>query len=217
MPQTDPGIVPDWPAPQPVRALQGTVTSGLPADLPSDPCWLEQVHGCEVVWPRRGQQGLTGDAAVTAEPGTVLAIRTADCVPVLFCAIDGSVVAAAHAGWRGLVAGIIEQTVAAMERPGTGLLAWIGPCIGQDAFEIGPEVRAELLGRDPGGGCALRAGEGDRWHADLVTLTKRRLLAAGITAIHGGDWCTYSDPERFHSYRRTGGTGRMATLVWMEV
>lgn len=216
MPQPDRGIVPEWPAPPTVRAFHGTVTSGLPVDLPSAPCWLNQVHGCEVARPMRAQQGLTADAAVTAEAGTVLALRTADCVPVLFCATDGSMVAAAHAGWRGLAAGIIEHTVAAAARPAVDLLAWIGPCIGQDAFEIGPEVRDALIAGDPGGGHALRAGRGDRWHADLVELTRRRLTATGITAVHGGDWCTYSDPERFHSYRRSGGTGRMATLIWME-
>lgn len=216
MPQAETGIVPAWPAPLSVRAFQSTVISGLPIDLPSDPCWLEQVHGRQVVRPAQAQQGLTGDAAVTTDAGTVLAIRTADCVPVLFCTTDGSAVAAAHAGWRGLAAGIIEQTIAAMGKPAAHLLAWIGPCIGQDAFEVGPEVRAQLLERDPGGHCALRAGRGDRLHADLVMLTQRRLAAAGITSVHGGDWCTYSDPARFHSYRRSGGTGRMATLIWME-
>lgn len=216
MPEVDAGVAVEWPAPAGVRSFQGTATSTLPENLPSTPCWLEQVHGCAVARPHAGQHGLTADAAVTCDPGTVLAIRTADCLPVLLCARDGTTVAAAHAGWRGLAAGVIERTIAATGKPAGGLLAWLGPCIGQDAFEIGPEVRDALLAHDPGGHVALRPGAGDRWHADLVGLARRRLLAAGVDSIHGGSWCTYSDPARFHSYRRSRGTGRMATLIWME-
>lgn len=221
MPDID-GIRPDWPAPSAVTAFQ-TVRATGPLDtlenaleLPSAPSWLEQVHGTEVAAPRAGQTGLVADAAVTRTPGVVLAVRTADCLPVILCDRDGSVIAVAHAGWRGLAAGVLEATVGAMAIDGADLLAWFGPAIGKSAFEVGPEVRSAFLAHDARAAEAFTQGRDDRWHADLETLARQRLGSTGVTAIHGGGRCTVSDPVRFHSYRRDGGTGRMATLVWME-
>lgn len=208
------GIVPDWPASANVRAFQTTVVSGLPPGLPSEPCWLEQVHGATVVSPGPGQQGSRADAAVALTAGVVLVVKTADCLPVLLCERSGRGIGAVHAGWRGLAAGVIEAAVAALPFEPGSLLAWLGPCIGQDAFEIGPEVRDALLAADPCAEAAFRAGHGDRWHADLAALACRRLAAAGVASVHGGGWCTFSDPARFHSYRRDGTTDRMVSLIW---
>lgn len=216
------GIRPDWPAPPSVAAFQ-TVRATGPLDalesalgLPSAPCWLEQVHGTEVVEPQAGQAGLVADAAVTREAGVVLAVRTADCLPVILCDREGSVVAVAHAGWRGLAAGVLEATVVATATDPGRMVAWFGPSIGAAAFEVGPEVRAAFLAHDVRAVEAFTAGRGDRWHGDLEALARQRLRSAGVTSIHGGGRCTVSDPVRFHSYRRDGGTGRMATLAWME-
>lgn len=216
-----PGILPDWPAPPRVHAFQSHRASGdLEAlrealDLPSEPCWLTQVHGIEVARPGAGERGAVADAAVTTEPGIVLAIRTADCLPVLLCDRAVTVVGAAHAGWRGMAAGVIEATVAAMAVEPGGIIAWLGPAIGQQAFEVGPEVRAAFVDSDPGAESAFRPGTGDRYHGDLVALARRRLHAIGINSISGGEWCTATDAARFYSYRRDGETGRMASLVWL--
>lgn len=216
-----PGILPGWPAPPRVHAFQSVRASGdIEAlrdalNLPSAPCWLKQVHGTAVARPGAGECGAVADAAVTTAPGTVLAIRTADCLPVLLCDRGGTVVGAAHAGWRGMAAGVIEATVAAMAVEPGGIVAWLGPAIGQQAFEVGPEVRAAFVDLDPGAESAFRPGTGDRYHADLVALARRRLRATGITRISGGEWCTATDVARFYSYRRDGETGRMASLVWL--
>lgn len=221
-PRSDiPGIVPDWPAPARVHAFQTVRASGdLDAlddllDLPSAPCWLTQVHGAAVARPGRGERGAYADAAVTTAPGTVLAVRTADCLPVLLCDRGGTVVGAAHAGWRGLAAGVVEATVAAMAVAPGDIVAWLGPAIGQQAFEVGPEVRAAFVDADSGAAAAFRPGTGDRHHASLVALARRRLSAAGVRSVSGGAWCTVTDAARFFSYRRDGETGRMASLVWL--
>lgn len=186
--------------------------------LPDEPAWLEQVHGIRVL--ALDGDGLpasrAADAAVTGRPGRVLAVLTADCLPVLLCRRDGTRVGAAHAGWRGLAAGVIEAAVAAMGSAPAGLLAWLGPAIGPAAYEVGPEVRDACLAGDPGAGACFAAGRGDRWHCDLPALARRRLARLGVAAVHGGAWCTASDPARFFSHRRDGVTGRMATLVWRE-
>jgi polyphenol oxidase len=189
-------------------------------DLPTEPAWLTQVHGAEVL--RLGAQleaNLKADAVVTRHPGRVCVIQVADCLPVLFAARDGSVVGAAHAGWRGLAAGVLEATVAAMGVPPAQLRAWIGPGIGAANFEVGPEVRERLVGAaGPAGAAeveaAFIANARGRWQCDLVALARQRLGACGLTAIHGGRWCTFSDAENFFSYRRDGRTGRMAALIW---
>ena len=199
------------------------------AGLPSAPHWLRQVHGTGVlrvdaVRPA-GDAGVErarmaaepeADAAVTATPGAVLAILTADCLPVVFAARDGGEVAAAHAGWRGLAAGALEATVAAMQaRPGD-LLAWLGPAAGPDAYEVGAEVRDAFVAGDPGADAAFAPTRPGHWRVDLYALARRRLRAAGLADrdIHGGGLCTISEPARFFSHRRDGRSGRIATLAW---
>ena len=188
-------------------------------DLPSEPAWLSQVHGSRVV--RLGSAAAAGAAAdgvVTAEVGPVCVIQVADCLPVLFAARDGSVVGAAHAGWRGLVAGVLENTVAALGVPPVQLLAWIGPGIGPANFEVGPEVRAAFVGAAPGGAAAVAGAFSPnargRWQCDLAALARQRLAALGVTAIHGGGWCTFAAAQTFFSHRRDGRSGRMAALIW---
>lgn len=165
-----------------------------------------------------GEGEVQADAAMTATPGTVLAILTADCLPVVFAAKDGSVIAAAHAGWRGLAAGVLEATAAAMRSPPGGLLAWLGPCAGPRAYEIGEEVFDAFVSRDPRAARAFIATRPGHWLIDLYALARMRLADAGIDAadVHGGGLCTISDPARFFSHRRDQRTGRMATLAWIE-
>ena len=179
--------------------------------LPAQPNWLEQVHGCAVTDARLGG---CADAVYSADPGEPCAVLTADCLPVLLCTADGTEVAAAHAGWRGLAAGVLEATIRKFRAPAGAVLAWLGPAIGQDAFEVGPEVRAGFCATDPGAALAFRPGRDDRWHCDLYALARRRLLAAGVGAVHGGGWCTYRESERFFSFRRDGASGRMASIIW---
>ncbi|HET6396886.1 MAG TPA: peptidoglycan editing factor PgeF [Pseudoxanthomonas sp.] len=192
--------------------------------LPSAPHWLRQVHGTAVLRfdaPAASAAALDdepeADAAVTAVPGTVLAILTADCLPVVFAAGDGSEVGAAHAGWRGLAAGVLEATVAAMRTPAPRLRAWLGPAAGPQAYEVGEEVRAAFVAGDPQAASAFAATRPGHWRADLYALARRRLQAAGLpaAAIHGGGLCTISDPHRFYSHRRDARTGRMATVAWL--
>jgi len=184
--------------------------------LPAEPVWLEQVHGIRVVDAALAAKLPAADAALARQAGVVCAVMTADCLPVLFCDRAGSVVAAAHAGWRGLQAGVLEATLAAMAVAPTEILAWLGPAIGPQAFEVGAEVRAAFVAADPAAAQAFRAQAADKWLADIYLLARQRLLAAGIRAISGADFCTVSDAQRFFSYRRDGLTGRMATLVWLE-
>lgn len=187
-------------------------------ELPAEPTWLQQVHGVAVVQAGSHPEVDGGvpeaDASWTAEPGVVCAILTADCLPVLFSADDGSVVAAAHAGWRGLAAGVLEATVAALPVAPQHLLAWFGAAIGPQMFEVGPEVRAAFVGQDPAAAAAFTAGNGDRWLADLYALARLRLQRVGVTRIYGGAACTYTEAERYYSFRREPRCGRMASLIW---
>jgi YfiH family protein len=189
--------------------------------LPTEPAWLTQVHGAQVVrLGAPGEANLTADAAVTSQVGRICVIQVADCLPVLFAALDGSVVGAAHAGWRGLAAGVLEATIAAMAVPPGQLRAWIGPGIGPANFEVGAEVRETFVGAAGAAGAAeieaaFRANARGRWQCDLVALARQRLAACGLGAIHGGRWCTFSDAENFFSYRRDGRSGRMAALIWL--
>ncbi|KFL35876.1 peptidoglycan editing factor PgeF [Arenimonas donghaensis] len=188
-------------------------------DLPGEPCWLRQVHGVAVARPRPGPppgEGAEADASVTSDAGTVLAILTADCLPVVFAADDGSEIAAAHAGWRGLAAGVLEATVGAMATPPSRLRVWLGPAAGPGRYEIGAEVREAFVTRDAGAGAAFVPTRPGHWHVDLYALARRRLAAAGVHAIHGGGLCTIADPARFYSHRRDGRSGRMATLAWFD-
>jgi len=186
--------------------------------LPAEPLWLEQVHGIEVAdldAARGGAPHLTADAAIARRAASVCAIQVADCMPVLFAARDGCAVAAAHAGWRGLAAGVLEATLARLAVAPAGLIAWLGPAIGAAHFEVGGEVRAAFLAHDAAAAAAFTANTRGRWQCDLNALVRRRLSAAGVTAVFGGGWCTYSDPLRFFSYRRAGRCGRMAALIWL--
>ena len=188
------------------------------AGLPHEPQWLTQVHGCAIsdIAGSRPAQPYEADAAYSNRPGSVCAVLTADCLPVLFVDLNGGEVAAAHAGWRGLSGGVLEQTVGRFTAAPETLLAWLGPAIGPVSFEIGADVREVFL--EWSGDCEAafaEHGEG-HWLADIYQLARLRLRKAGVTAIYGGDYCTYSDAERFYSYRRDGETGRMATLIWLD-
>lgn len=240
-------IEPDWPAPPLVRAActtrRGGVSRGPYASwnlgdhvgddpqavaanrarlrerlgLPAEPRWLRQVHGCVVAESPVGPDVCEADAAVAFGPGQVCAVLTADCLPLLFCDRAATRVAAVHAGWRGLAAGVIEAAVARLAVAPEELLCWLGPAIGRDAFEVGEEVRHAFNAQGPSGAeAAFRPSSGGRWLADLYALAELRLRALGVPRVWGGGLCTYTDAERFFSYRRDGTTGRMASLVWIE-
>lgn len=186
--------------------------------LPTEPVWLKQVHGTGVLRVRGGGPGRDSlpeaDAAVTSQAGTVLAILTADCLPVVFAAIDGSEVGVAHAGWRGLAAGVLEATVAAMQAPPAQLRAWLGPAAGPEHYEIGAEVRDAFVGNDEGAAPAFVPTRPGHWRVDLFALARRRLAALGVNDVHGGGLCTIADASRFYSHRRDGRSGRLLTLAW---
>jgi YfiH family protein len=189
--------------------------------LPAEPMWLDQVHGHAVFdLDRMGrpEPGLRpqADAAVTCGAAAVLAIQVADCLPVLLASDDGRVLGAAHAGWRGLAAGVLEATVKAMQVPPERLSAWLGPCIGPAHFEVGEEVRAAFLATQPDAESAFVPNPRGRWQCDLPRLARARLAGLGITQLAGGHWCTAADPVRFFSHRRDQRTGRMAALIWRE-
>lgn len=198
--------------PSPAKAGEGRggVSSGESATVKADtPPQPSPPFGGEGAEPE-------ADAAVTATPGVVLAILTADCLPVVFAAEDGSDVAAAHAGWRGLVAGVLENTVTAMRVPADRLLAWLGPAAGPQAYEIGEEVFEAFVSCDPRAQSAFVATRPGHWRVDLYALARQRLADAGVHRVHGGGLCTISDPQRFYSHRRDQRSGRMATLVWRQ-
>jgi polyphenol oxidase len=186
-------------------------------ELSEEPAWLNQVHGTEVVdldARPKGNVPATADASIATLPGRICVVMVADCLPVLFASRDGKRVAAAHAGWRGLVAGVLERTVSAMGIVPSELSAWLGPAISQPHFEVGDEVRDAFVAVDRGAGERFVPNERGRWQADLVGLAGRRLSAIGIKDVSGGEWCTFADRERFYSYRRDGKGGRMAALIW---
>ena len=186
------------------------------AGFPIEPAWLEQVHGITVVDAETALMPVAADAAFTRKPGRPCVVMTADCLPVLLCDRAGTVVAAAHAGWRGLAGGVMGATVARLATPPSELLVWLGPAIGPQAFEVGDEVRAAFLALDAGHADHFRPSPAGRWLADLYELARRQLRDLGVKAIYDGDYCTFSEPERFFSYRRENRTGRMATLIWLE-
>lgn len=238
-------IRPDWPAPANVKALSTTRHGGtstgpyaalnlgnhvgddpqsvaanrtlLGQHLPMEPLWLTQVHGTTVVNAACTCPHAKADASIARMANRICVIMTADCLPVLFCDTQGTAVGAAHAGWRGLNAGILEATVKTMKTPPGEIMAWLGPAIGPDAFEVGEEVRAAFIAHDASAENAFRpsANEG-KWLADLYQLARQRLAACGVTQVYGGDRCTYSEADTFFSYRRDGTTGRMASLIWLE-
>jgi YfiH family protein len=188
----------------------------IKAQLPSEPVWLSQVHGITVAdLDADGRYG-SADAAITRQAGKVCAILTADCLPIVFATDDGDAVAAAHAGWRGLAAGVIGATVRAMGAPATRLIAWLGPAIGPNHFEVGEEVREAMLKLDAGASEAFRLSARGRFMADLGLLALRQLKSLGVERVFGGGECTYARPDRYFSHRRDGVTGRQATLIWRE-
>jgi YfiH family protein len=200
--------------PQAVATNRGILREAL--SLPSEPRWLKQVHGCDVV-DADDPGSCEADAVVATAPGRICAVLTADCLPVVLCDDRGERVAAVHAGWRGLADGVIEAAIERLALPPRRLLAWLGPAIGPDAFEIGDEVRTRLVaGLSGAADGAFRPSPGGRWLADLPGLARLRLTAAGVERVSGGTLCTFSDAKRFYSYRRDGATGRMATLVWID-
>ncbi|MEO8408869.1 MAG: peptidoglycan editing factor PgeF [Oxalobacteraceae bacterium] len=187
--------------------------------LPADPAWLEQVHGTVIVDAVGRSDGPAADASFTTASNTVCAIMTADCLPVLFCDRLGRVVAAAHAGWRGLAAGILEKTVACMRAAGADeITAWLGPAIGPEYFEVGEDVRQAFVAHDAAASNAFKpiAGQGGKYLADIYALARARLRHAGVQSINGGGFCTFGDARRFYSYRRDKVTGRMASLIWLK-
>jgi YfiH family protein len=186
------------------------------AGLPSEPCWLSQVHGIKVVDLDSPAAAGPADAAIARESAKVCAILTADCLPILFASGSGDTLAAAHAGWRGLAAGVIEATVHAMGTPPGSVLAWLGPAIGPKHFEVGAEVREAFLEADPESGEAFESNPYGRFMADLGMLARRRLQRLGVSRIYGGGECTYTQADRYYSHRRDGVTGRQATLIWRE-
>lgn len=237
-------IRPDWPAPANVHTFITTRNGGfsqgpwgsfnlgsacgdnpqhveknrrlLAGLLPSEPRWLRQVHGTSVVgWDGAILPGIEADAIVSKQVGQVCAVLTADCLPVLFCNEAGTHIAAAHAGWRGLAAGVLETTVLAMECKPAELMVWMGPAIGPRAFEVGKDVYDAFTSLNAENSIAFKPYR-DRWLADIYQLAGMALKRMGITRISGGQHCTFEEQGRFFSYRRDGETGRMASVIWLE-
>ncbi len=239
-------IQPNWPAPVNVKALQTTRMGGvslapyaslnlgahvnddtaavatnrqlLMPYLPSEPVWVNQVHGIEVIDAAQSTCLQNADAAFTRQLNVVCVTMTADCLPVLLCDKAGTVVAAVHAGWRGLCDGAIEAAVHKMQVPKSEILVWLGPAIGPNAFEVGEEVRAQFIQHDQQATQAFKP-HGDKWLCNMYLIAQQRLKALGVTQIYGGgvneDFCTYTDEARFFSFRRDNITGRMASLIWL--
>lgn len=182
--------------------------------LPEEPKWLAQKHGTMVVDADDIENVPDADGAVARRPGTVCAIMVADCVPVLFADRAGTVVAAAHAGWRGLASGVLQNTIRRMRVAPRDVLAYLGPGIGPTAFEVGGDVREAFISQDEAAGEAFAALREGKWLADLYSLARRAMSSVGVTAVYGGEHCTVSEPARFYSYRRDRTTGRMAALIW---
>jgi YfiH family protein len=218
-------IVPDWPAPPQVRALVTTRALGdmktgegrarLRAFLPADPAWIRQVHGTACVRAEPAANGISADAVYSKEKGGVCLVSLADCMPVLLAEENGEAVAAAHAGWRGLAGGVIESAIDALGIPGARLLAWLGPAIGPRAYEVGDEVRAAFLERDARAARAFSATRPGHWLLDLYAVARQRLEAKGVRRVSGGTFCTYTQEDKFFSFRKNGATQRMAAAVWL--
>lgn len=239
-------LKPDWPAPENVHAVCTTRSGGVSVapfdslnlgdhvgddpiavarnrqlvaevlDLPSTPFWLQQVHGVKVAQQNVDNLGCPADASVSFKTSEVCVVMTADCLPVLFCNRAGTRVAAAHAGWRGLCDGVLEETVRALDCDPAELLAWMGPAIGPQAFEVGDEVRTAFMAHNPQAAIAFQATQTGKWLADIYQLGRQRLTASGLKAVYGGGLCTYTQQDLFFSFRRDNQTGRMASLIWLN-
>lgn len=236
-------IVPDWPAPTNVKALVTTRGGGVSvgayasfnlADhvgddpqavaenrrwlrdcLPTEPLWLKQVHGVRCIEIEKNLAGVEADASWTDAAGRVCAVLTADCLPLLLCDESGAVVSATHAGWRGLADGVIEAAVKSLPAPAQKLMAWMGPAIGPEKFEVGADVRDAFFQHDAASAKAFASIANGKWLGDLYQLARQRLNALGVTRIYGGGECTVTDEKRFFSFRRDKVTGRMASLIWL--
>lgn len=239
-------IQPNWPAPKNIQAYTTTRNGGVsntPYDsfnlatyvgddlaaveknrtllqtalqLPNTPLWLTQTHSIDVVQTDLQPTNIEADASYTKQPHIVCAVQTADCLPLLICDRAGTTVAAVHAGWKGLGAGIIENTVQQLKIPAQELLVWLGPAIGPTVFEVGTEVYELFTAHDANAAQGFKSIDTNKWLADIYLLAKQRLHACDVNAIYGGEFCTYTDSERFFSYRRDQQTGRMASLIWIE-
>jgi YfiH family protein len=234
-------LKPEWPAPANVRAFTTARTGGfskgrwssmnlgprcgddllavqknqakLLSCLPAEPQWLHQLHGTRVVThPITAGEEFEADGLLASSPGQVCAVLTADCLPVLFCNRSGDRVAAAHAGWRGLAQGVLQATVMEMKEIPGEIMAWLGPAIGPKTYEVGEDVRQAFAEEQDS--CFVKRGEG--WLLDLYKVARSKLARLGVTAVYGGRYCTFSEIERFFSYRRDGVTGRMASVIWLE-
>lgn len=183
--------------------------------LPSEPVWLDQVHGCGIVSAAQADGIPQADGSCSGKAGTVCAVLTADCLPVLLCDRAGTVVAAVHAGWRGLAHGVVEEAVKSMAVEACDILAWLGPAIGPRSFEVGSEVRQAFMRFAPEAELAFSPRQDGKWLADIYLLARQRLARQGVSRVSGGGECTCLDRERFYSYRRDGVTGRMASLIWL--
>ena len=214
-------IVPQWQGPARISALFTTRAVEVPGDrlraaLPSDPVWITQVHGINCLEVDGRTRDLPhADAAVTRTPNVPITVRTADCLPVLFGDREGTVVGVAHAGWRGLAGGVLEAAIAMLGVPPRDIAAWMGPGIGPARFEVGRDVFDAYCAGDPSSEAHFAPLREGKWLADLPGLARQRLARAGVTRVDGGTWCTYTDAQRFHSYRREKGTGRMALVAWL--
>jgi YfiH family protein len=237
-------IIPDWPAPPSVKAFVTTRNGGVSngpyaslnlgarvgdnpeavgrnrervrASLPSDPKWLQQVHGTAVMDAAVAGLDATADGAFTREASIVCAVQIADCLPVLLCQENGKAVAVAHAGWRGLAAGVIERTTEAMAGSASELMCWLGPAIGPEAFEVGEDVFLAFTGQDTEAAKAFTPRGHGKWMADLFSLARMRLRRAGVERVYGGGMSTFSDAKRFFSHRRDRVTGRQAAFIWLQ-
>jgi YfiH family protein len=237
-------LVPEWPAPENIHAATTLRTGGVSAgvyaslnpalhvgdrnewvienrqiiktqlNLPSEPVWLNQIHSNLVIDAARSETLPEADASYNMEPGIVCAVMTADCLPLLVCDTEGTCVAAIHAGWRGLLAGVIANTVDSLQKK--NLLVWLGPAIGPECFEVGTEVRDLFVNKSASFINAFRKQDQGKWLADIYQLARTELATAGIDRIYGGDFCTVTEQARFYSYRRDKETGRMASLIWRE-
>lgn len=237
-------LQPDWPAPANIKAATTLRTGGFSTgqyhslnlamhvgddvgkvqqnrdliknslNLPAEPVWLEQIHGNKVVNAGTAGINVQADASYSDQQGVVCAVMTADCLPLLLCDRGGSCIAAVHAGWRGLLAGVIANTVKAMKKD--DLMVWLGPAIGPACFQVGGEVKDAFVNQNLEYEAAFTEQSREKWLADIYQLAKIHLAALGVTRIYGGDFCTYSEQERFYSYRRDKQTGRMTTLIWRD-
>ena len=235
-------IIPDWPVASQVKAISTLRTGGIsqaPYDsmnlaqhvgddktvvaqnrallnLPAEPLWLSQVHSAQVVDAAQAAVDSEADASFSRQAGVICCVMTADCLPLLVCNRAGTEVAAIHAGWRGMAAGIIEQTIHTLTSAPSELRVWLGPGIGADVYEVGDEVRNAFVQQHNQATLAFTPSASGKWLADMYQLAKQRLARLGVTEVYGGDYCTYSQADKFFSYRRDGVTGRMASMIWFE-